>query len=213
MTRLTRSRVIASSACRTLWCSVACAIFMSPKHSIMKTSSSGVPVSRATNDGWPSNGMPAIAIEVSFCGAATTAATLLRQRRFHGGAAERDRRAPGRGAGLPRAGWPPACGQSSTASRAPAAPASSTRPDRMQLGLDAAGEGVALEDCRVADQDRTAGRPHRRVERGLQADLRADAGGVAGRDRDERFVGCHGVFYGPALEDANGASTDGNRQE
>src|SRR5436190_14271522 len=34
-----------------------------------------MPVCRATNDGWPSNVMPACAIEVSCCGAATTAST------------------------------------------------------------------------------------------------------------------------------------------
>ena len=76
----------------------------------------------------------------------------------------------------------------------------------MQIDPDAAGIGVSPQDIRIADQDRTAGRPHRRVERGLQADLRPDARGVAGRDRNDRFVGCHGVFYGLESEDANGVS-------
>ena len=64
---------------------------MSPKHSIMKTSSSSVPVSRATNDGWPSNLMPACAIEVSFCGAPTTASTSPASAALNGRADEGDR--------------------------------------------------------------------------------------------------------------------------
>ena len=115
------------------------------------------------------------------------------QRRFHRGAAERNRRAPGRGAGRPerdglrlRAIEHRQPGAGRTGILDPA--------DRMQFGLDAASEGVPLEDGCVADQDRTAGRPHRRVERGLQADFRPNARGVAGRDCNHRFVGCHGVF-------------------
>src|SRR6266481_2037501 len=41
----------------------------------MKTSCTFIPISRATNVGCPSNGIFAAAIEVWFCGAATTAST------------------------------------------------------------------------------------------------------------------------------------------
>ena len=83
-------------------------------------------------------------------------------------------------------------------------------PDRMQVDPDSAGVGVRSQDLRIAHQDRAAGGPHRRVERGLQADLRPDARRVPGRDRNDRFVGCHGVFYGPESADAIGwASTWG----
>ena len=51
MTCSTRSRVISASASRTLTCKVACTMRLSSKQIIRNTSSTGVPVSRATKDG------------------------------------------------------------------------------------------------------------------------------------------------------------------
>ena len=147
--------------------------------------------------------MPASAIEVSFCGAATTAVDLPGEGGFYGGAAERDRRASGGGAHLAE-GDALLLRAVQNGELVSGLSGVFDVPDRMQVDPDSAGIGVRPQDIRIAHQDRPAGGPHRWIERGLQADLRPDARGVAGCDRNDRFVGCHGVFYGPELEDANG---------
>jgi hypothetical protein len=45
---------------------------------------------------------------------------------------------------------------------------------------------MPADRCRIADHDRPAHRAHLRIERGLEAHLRPDAGGISGRDRDAR---------------------------
>ena len=66
--------------------------------------------------------------------------------------------------------------------------------DDVQIQRDAARLGVAFDDAGIADQDRIAGRAHGGIERGLQADLRPDAGGIAGGDGDPGLVLIHRVF-------------------
>ncbi len=46
---------------------------------------------------------------------------------------------------------------------------------------------MALDDTRIAHQDRLARRTHGGVERGLEADLRPDPGRIAGGDGDLGF--------------------------
>ncbi len=57
-----------------------------------------------------------------------------------------------------------------------------------QLGRDSARCSMPCKKPRIADDHRMAGGAHRRIERSLQADLRPDAGRIAGRDRDDGFV-------------------------
>jgi hypothetical protein len=52
---------------------------------------------------------------------------------------------------------------------------------------------VRLQDTAVPDYDRTTDRPHPRVERSLEADLRADPRRVAGGDGDSELVARHDV--------------------
>src|SRR6266481_5712839 len=63
--------------------------------------------------------------------------------------------------------------------------------ERNAAGLDATGPGVPLDHARIAHQDRVAGVPHPAIERGLEADLRSDAGGVARGDGDDCYS--HGI--------------------
>ena len=98
MTRHTRAGVMASIAWRTLWCSVAWAILVSPKHSIMKTWSGSVPVSRATKEGWPSKAMPATRDRSFVLRRSDHRIHFVRDRGLDGGSAERDRGAAGGGA-------------------------------------------------------------------------------------------------------------------
>ncbi len=179
-------------ACWTPWCRVACAILVSPKQSIMKTLFSSVPVSRATKEGCPSNAMPAMAMDVSFCGAATTASTSPASAALM---AVPQKPIDARPAA---ALVPPSVidaesrrrtGEHGNPVAGPVRVADSV--DRVQLGLDAAGLGMALNDTHVAHQNRVARRPHGGVERGLEADFRPDAGGIAGGDGDLGFFARH----------------------
>ena len=83
------------------------------------------------------------------------------------------------------------CLQSSTLSLPPEKSASAMRLDHSEIGGNAAGLGVTRDHARIAHQNRIAGCAHGGIERGLEADLRPDAGGVAGGDGDFRFVARH----------------------
>ncbi len=208
MTRPTRSRVMASSACRTLWCSVACAIFVSPKQSIMKTwSSRRAGLARHERR---------VAVERDAGHARSRFRSAARRRRRRPASPGRLSRRRGRTRSthaLPRR-W--SCrSRSAVGLRAGEHGEPAGRPLRVADAADGMRASTLIpqasawrcQDGGIADQDRPAGRPHGRIERGLEADLRPDAGGVAGRDGDDRFVGCHGVFYGPATRDANGRAS------
>src|SRR6516225_3952702 len=102
--------------------------------------------------------MPASAIDVSFCGAATTASTssasasLIAALAFAGPV----------GIGGPR--------------------------DHAQLGRDGAGCGMPFQHASIADHDRLAGVAHGGIKRSLEADLRSDACRVARGDGNSRLV-------------------------
>src|SRR5712691_3990964 len=137
--------------------------------------------------------MPARAIEVSFCGAATTASTSPASAALIAVPAKAsDAR-------------PPAA---SLAPKSSAAKSGCGR-DHAQVGLDAAGLGVAFDHAAITDHDRIAGLAHRRIERGLEADLRSDAGRVARRDGDDRFVASHGELYADGAVDSDTLSPCG----
>src|SRR5262245_2939890 len=60
--------------------------------------------------------------------------------------------------------------------------------DHTDGGRHPARLGVTRDHARIADHDRMAHLANRRVERGLEADLRPDTGGVAGSDGDFRLI-------------------------
>ena len=119
--------------------------------------------------------MPAWAIEVSCCGAATTASTSPAMRGFDGGGAERDRGAAGDGAD--DAEWQ-RCGVGLRAGQ-----------DANDRRIKSARPRVAGEQIPIADDDRIAHRANGGIERSLQRDLRSDAGRIANRNSDLDFVG------------------------
>ena len=94
---------------------------------------------------------------------------LVAHRGLHRGRAERNRGAAGdrrRDAEAERRGFGLRAGQD------------------VDIGLEPAGLGMALQQRGIAHDDRIASRAHGGIKRGLEADLRADAGRIAHRDRD-----------------------------
>ena len=133
--------------------------------------------------------MPASAIEVSFCGAATTASTSPAKRGLDRGCAQkRSRRGRHLHCVIPNAtSAAPDCGHASTLSHGPGQSASPSRCTTSQLGFDATGVRVLLEHGRIAHDDRVARRVNAGVERRLDADLWPDAAGIAGGNGDPGF--------------------------
>ena len=183
ITPRTFSRVITAIASRTLWCSVACAILRvaETQHHDRRRSRS-VPVARATNDGWPSN-----------VNAGERDRGLVLRRGDHGidlarerGLDRQRRKTRARRVRRRRGGAEVERGRIRlrAVEHVDASSDQSASPilhDRADDGSMPQARRVARVP-RIADHDRAAGLAHGRIERGLEADLRPDAGRVAGRD-------------------------------
>ena len=116
--------------------------------------------------------MPACAIEVSCCGAATTASTSPAIAALTAAAQNAIEARPLIGLTTPkrqRSGFRLRAGQDI---------------DVCQAGFDAARLGMTLKQGRIADHQRLASRPDGGIERRLQRDLRPDAGRIADGNRD-----------------------------
>ena len=149
-------------------------------------------VSRATNDGWPSNSMPASAMDVSFCGAATTASTSPASAALIARPAKAMEARPLTALVAPKSSVAASgCAQSSTFSRCARPIRVGDLGDHVQVERDAAGLGVPLDHAWIAHHDRIAGVAHLAIERGLEADLRSDARRIARGDGDDCY--CHGI--------------------
>src|SRR5882724_10440799 len=115
--------------------------------------------------------MPASAIDVSFCGAATTASTSPASASLIAVPAKASAARPLAALLVPKS--------------------SAAMSDHAQLGRDAAGCEMPFEHAGIADHDRLAGVAHGGIERSFEADLRSDARRVARGDGNSRVV-AHG---------------------